>query len=101
MYGEERTLLAGHPASKHSMNQRQMKMTADRTRRYFRDHPHSVAESDQCVRSSTTIVDSAELRGLLSTGVYGLGRDAELAAAVHVVGSLISRVLPVQLGRAV
>src|SRR5260370_16176094 len=100
MKRKKQNLPGEHPAPNQSINQLQRKMTADRSRRYFRDHPESAAESGQPVGSSITIVDALELRTLLSTGVFGSGQEAELAAAVHVVGSLISRVLPVQMGRA-
>lgn len=101
MYKQDRAMLAGHPASKHSMNQRQMKLTADRSRLFFREHPQPVVPaSDAAV--SLCVLDASELAALVATGIFGGGPNAELEAAVHTVGCLISRVQPVQLqsGRA-
>ncbi len=99
MYRETRREMVGSPSSKHSMNQHQLKLSADASRRFYRGAERWVHPDEPHGAGLLALTGEEELCRLVQSGIFGSGQGAELAVAVHTIGSLLNRYRPIQEGR--
>jgi len=85
--------MAGAPPSKHSMNQRQMKLSDDRVRMFYRGATRFESTSPTAAETMVRVLtDEEDLCRLVASGLFGQGYQAELQLAIHTVGSLLNRI---------